>query len=228
MEAAPSDVRKVLIEYKKNEMKERNNKDNNTIEKQYNKDNLKKNDNPSFKKPSETQAIVKTLQASYENGTDEERAAVDNYLDSQYDSDHEVHIRNTRTICYDSSFSHVFKSGTNVNRKGTSIFDGGADTTLFDDSWHILGVDPFRTANVIGYDKNLPGRNKLPIVTGLAAFDHPSNGKTYLLRHHEGIMNKFGDLTCVSTPQIRSYGIKVDDVPLSQGGKQCITLLDGS
>ena len=98
------------------------------------------------------------------------------------------------------------------NGVGVNINDSGTDTFCFGKGWKIV-EETERTCTIHGFDKDMKIENK-PICTAITAYDHPSNGNTYILKVHEGIdlgRKQANSLICPN--QLRAYGLEVDDIP---------------
>ena len=63
---------------------------------------------------------------------------------------------------------------------GININDSGTDTFCFGQGWKIV-EETERTCTIHGFDKNMKIEDR-PICMAITAYDHPSNGNTYILK----------------------------------------------
>ena len=85
-----------------------------------------------------------------------------------------------------------------------------------------------RTVDVYSYDTTVAPTCNVPIVTGVTAWDCPSNGATYILVFHESLF--YGDKldhTLINPNQIRHNGIDYWDNPYDQRHGLCIEVDGG-
>ena len=231
----PLDVRRVIQEAQRNEMRKRY-KESNTqkIGHQYNSNQSETNtpDKANDDKPDpQSNVNVRHLIASINTSTLEEQAALDEYLetfiDSESDNDNfsnsviRMAITSLRSIYLTNTSFALIANSEVTPQPLIAIIDSGADTCILGKGWYIQYVHPHRKVNVFGFDENLPGRKKLPVVSAISAIDLP-NGEVLLLRVHEGIHNSESENTLLSTMQLRDYCHELNDVPRIQGGKQVI------
>ena len=101
--------------------------------------------------------------------------------------------------------------------------DGGADTCLLGQEFHIEHTYPHRTVDVMGYSNDLV-TSGVPIGTGITLYEGP-DGTQFLLQVHEGIIMS-NDKTLFSTNQMCHCGHTVNDVPIRYGGSQTISTYD--
>jgi hypothetical protein len=125
-------------------------------------------------------------------------------------------MNSTRTVVVQMHSSQL------DNPSGLALCDGGADTGLLGDAFHIEEYSQ-RVVDVEGFD-GAPGRQHgLSIGNGITAYDAP-DGTTLLLRYNEGVIKPGKSL--LASNQMRHFGHSVCDVPLCYGGSQCIITLD--
>ena len=104
-----------------------------------------------------------------------------------------------------------------------ALIDGGADTCLLGDVFHVLSTTD-RRVDIVGYDNQVTSQS-VPIGTGVA-LARTSDGTTVLLRVNEGLILG-GTKSLLSSNQIRAFGHRVDDVPTKYLGSQRLETADG-
>ena len=95
--------------------------------------------------------------------------------------------------------------------KGTVVSDAGADTWVLGLQWKIEEVYTHRVANLVGFDPKDAKKFGLSIGCGVAMVDL-ADGRSFMLRCHEGIINPDADLTLMSEFQTREAGCAIDSV----------------
>jgi hypothetical protein len=91
--------------------------------------------------------------------------------------------------------------------------DSHADTSVIGNNCRVISYTD-KTCQVAPYHPNYDSMEDIPIVQAGTAYDNPNTGETVILIINQGLY--FGDslpITLLNPNQIRSNGIKVDDVP---------------
>jgi len=86
----------------------------------------------------------------------------------------------------------------------------------------LLIHDTGRKVDVSGFSTAL-GLIELPIVSGAVAYDHPINGKVYILVFHQAIYCRQMDNHLICPMQCRVNGVVINDMP-----KMCVPNQDNS
>ncbi|HEY9706868.1 MAG TPA: hypothetical protein V6D48_01555 [Oculatellaceae cyanobacterium] len=120
--------------------------------------------------------------------------------------------RRINAIMVNSSMSEIRSYG---------LIDSGADTCMLSyDDFYVESQYDHCQVSVEGFDGPWHVQHNFRIGNGITAVDLPNI--TLLLRINEGVFTSHKSI--ISANQVRSYGHRVDDVPLRYGGGQKITL----
>jgi hypothetical protein len=92
--------------------------------------------------------------------------------------------------------------------------DSHADTCCLGKGWTILHLNDIQ-CEVVGFSDALPSLHNVEIVTGYAAYDEPTTGKTYILHIAQALwLGTEHEASLICPNQLRSNGLQVDDIPL--------------
>ena len=122
-----------------------------------------------------------------------------------------VHIREDLS-------KRVFASKKN-NRNSNGILDGGCDTSILGGAFRILSESTDRKVSIQGASNKMV-QEGLPIATGATVVE--TKNRKYILIVNEGISIPDNDVSLISPPQLREYGVTVDDKARRHGEKQSI------
>ena len=136
--------------------------------------------------------------------------------------------RVNRTVTVSSreeQVAHVMHTLTLATHEQLSLSDNGSDTCVLGNIWHILQVDAFRTASLLGLYQ-FEHRKRLPIVSGIAAIDLPQG--SIIVQSNESIYDKNLNHTIMSEFQMGEVGNIVDSRAKRHGGSQSIKIVQGA
>ena len=120
-------------------------------------------------------------------------------------------IQKMNPIMINSSYAEVESLG---------LIDSGADTSMIGPEFYIEEQHDHRRVTIEGFGGPDHTVRNMRIGNGITAVDLPD--MTILVRVNEAVISPYK--TIISTNQVRSWGHKVDDVPIRYGGKQAIYL----